>query len=95
VTIGGTELELIQPTDDTSGVAKFIETRGEGLHHICFEVDDLPSALKDLGDEGVALIDEEPREGLAGMIAFLHPKATSGVLVELVDSASVGGADGE
>ncbi len=95
VTIGGTELELIQPTDEESGVAKFIESRGEGLHHICFEVDDLPSALQDLDDEGVSLIDETPRKGLAGTIAFLHPKSTNGVLVELVDSASVGGPDGD
>ena len=93
VTIGGAKLELIQPTDEDSGVAKFIERRGEGLHHICFEVDDLTSALEKLGKEGVALIDDMPRKGLAGMIAFLHPKATNGVLVELVDSASVGGPD--
>ncbi|MSQ12154.1 MAG: methylmalonyl-CoA epimerase [Dehalococcoidia bacterium] len=85
VKIGGTELEFIQPTDPNTGVAKFLEQRGEGMHHICFEVDGLADTLKRLEAKGVRLIDKTPRKGLAGMIAFLHPAATRGVLIELVE----------
>ncbi|MSP79411.1 MAG: methylmalonyl-CoA epimerase [Dehalococcoidia bacterium] len=84
--IGGTELEFIQPTDPTTGVAQFIEKRGEGMHHICFEVDHLADTLKRLETKGTRLIDKTPRQGLAGTIAFIHPAATRGVLIELVDS---------
>lgn len=86
VKIGGTELEFIQPTDPTTGVARFIEQRGEGVHHICFEVDHLAEKLKALEGKGMQLIDKAPRKGLAGMIAFMHPRSTRGVLIELVDS---------
>jgi methylmalonyl-CoA/ethylmalonyl-CoA epimerase len=86
VKIGGTELEFIQPTDPTTGVAQFIERRGEGMHHICFEVDHLADTLKRLESKGTALIDKAPRKGLAGNIAFIHPRSTRGVLIELVDS---------
>ena len=89
--VGGTQLEFIQPTDPNGGVARFIERRGEGLHHICFEVDGLQGKLDALDSEGVELIDKAPREGLAGMIAFIHPRSTGGVLVELVDSDTTGG----
>lgn len=89
VTVGGSQLEFIQPTDAEGGVARFIAKRGEGLHHVCFEVDGLQGTLDALDQEGVGLIDHKPREGLSGMIGFLHPKSTGGVLVELVDSASV------
>lgn len=89
VKVGGTQLEFIQPTDPSGGVARFIERRGEGVHHICFEVDDLAGTLKRLDAQSVQLIDKAPRQGASGMIAFIHPKATRGVLIELVDSSSV------
>ncbi|MFC1925146.1 methylmalonyl-CoA epimerase [Chloroflexota bacterium] len=80
---GGSEIELIQPVDSESGVAKFLEKKGEGIHHIALEVEDVDQELKSLVAKGVTLIDKEPRSGLAGRIAFLHPKSTRGVLVEL------------
>ena len=77
-------IELICPTDATSSVAKFLEKRGEGLHHICVEVDDLVATLKELKAKGAALIDSEPRIGAGGaQIAFVHPKGAHGVLTEL------------
>ena len=85
VRVGASQLEFIQPTDSENGVSKFIDRRGEGVHHICFEVDDLASKLKELDDSGVQMIDKEPRDGLSGIIGFIHPKATRGVLIELVD----------
>ncbi|OGO04080.1 MAG: methylmalonyl-CoA epimerase [Chloroflexi bacterium RBG_13_54_8] len=80
----GTQIELIQPTDSDSGVAKFLERRGEGIHHIAIEVEDIGKELKTLASKGVELIDKEPRLGLAGKVAFVHPKSTRGVLIELV-----------
>lgn len=88
VAIGGSQLEFIQPTDPDSGVAKFINNRGEGMHHICFEVENLSEKLKVFEGAGVKLIDQMPRDGLSGQIAFIHPKSTRGVLVELVDKSS-------
>ena len=88
VRVGGSQLEFIQPTDSTGGVARFIESRGEGVHHICLEVEDLQATLDRLGERDVQLIDKAPREGLSGMIAFIHPRATRGVLIELVDQAT-------
>ncbi len=88
VRVGGSQLEFIQPTEEGSGVARFIDSRGEGVHHICFEMEDLPAQLGKLKDSGVRLIDEAPRAGLSGEIAFIHPKSTGGVLIELVDSAT-------
>ena len=85
VRIGGSQLELIQPTDPEGGVAKFIERRGEGVHHIAFEVDDLQASLDALNEHGVRTIDNAPRDGLSGMIGFIHPRSTRGVLIELVD----------
>ena len=82
--VGSSQLEIIEPTDPQGAVARFIERRGEGLHHVAFEVEDLGGQLRRLRERGVELIDAEPREGLAGSIAFLHPRATRGVLVELV-----------
>ena len=87
VRVGGSQLEFIEPTDPNGGVARFIERRGEGVHHVAFEVEDLQSQLDRLAAEGVQLIDTEPREGLSGEIAFIHPRATRGVLIELVDQA--------
>ena len=85
VRVGASQLEFIQPIDSENGVSKIIDRRGEGVHHICFEVDDLASKLKELDDSGVQMIDKEPRDGLSGIIGFIHPKATRGVLIELVD----------
>ena len=85
VRVGASQLEFIQPIDNENGVAKFIERRGEGVHHICFEVDNLESKLTELDLAGVRLIDKEPRDGLSGTIGFIHPKSTRGVLIELVD----------
>ena len=85
VRVGASQLEFIQPTDPDSGVAKFLDRRGEGVHHICFEVEGLQDTLDRLQESGVQLIDSAPREGLSGSIAFIHPRSTNGVLVELVD----------
>ena len=85
VRVGASQLEFIQPTDENGGVARFIESRGETVHHICFEVDDLQGKLDKLDNEGVRLIDKTPREGLSGMIGFIHPSSTAGILYELVD----------
>ena len=88
VAIGGSQLEFIQPTDPDSGVAKFINNRGEGMHHICFEVENLSEKLKVFEGAGEKIIVQMPRDGLSGQIAFIHPKSTRGVLVELVDKSS-------
>ena len=85
VRVGGSQLEFIQPTDPNGNVAGFIERKGEGLHHICFEVEGLQERLDLLTASGVELVDKAPRQGLSGMIAFLHPRSTGGVLIELVD----------
>lgn len=78
------EVELLEPTADDSPVAKYIEKRGEGIHHLALRVDDLEAALAELKEKGVRLIDEKPRKGAGGaMIAFIHPKATGGILLEL------------
>lgn len=77
-------IELICPTDASSGVAKFLEKRGEGLHHICVEVDDLVATLAELKAKGAALIDQVPKIGAGGaQVAFVHPKGAHGVLTEL------------
>ena len=82
--IGDTEVELLESTSPEGPIAKFIEKKGAGLHHIAFKVDDLHAALKELDEKGVRLIDREPRLGAGNKkIAFLHPKDTFGVLVEL------------
>ena len=83
--VGETHIELIQPTEGNVGMTKFLDKRGEGVHHICFEVDDLKKALKELKERGARLIDEEPRaiEDGKKKMAFLHPKSTGGVLIEL------------
>ena len=81
--IGRSEIELLEPIDPDGGVAKFLERRGEGLHHVCFETPDVTAELAAVRAAGLPLIDETPRAGLAGLICFLHPKGTRGVLVEL------------
>ncbi len=82
--VGESEVELLESTDPGGPIAKFLEKKGEGVHHIAFRVDDIDAALDELKNKGVKLIDETPRIGAGGArIAFLHPKATGGVLVEL------------
>jgi len=80
---GENEIELLQPVRDDTGVARYLEAKGPVLHHVCFRTDDINAELDRLKAQGVDLIDETPRAGLAGQIAFIHPKAAHGVLVEL------------
>jgi len=88
----GSRVELLEPTDTESGVARFVAERGRPtLHHLCFLVDDLASTLVRLANEGVELVDHVPRRGVEGLVAFLHPRAANGVLVELIDRESVRG----
>jgi methylmalonyl-CoA/ethylmalonyl-CoA epimerase len=84
--VGESKVELVEPTDDTTGVARFLTSRGEGFHHVCFEVPDLAAALDRLAAEGVELIDRAPRPGAEGPVAFLHPRSCQGVLVELIEA---------
>ena len=80
---GDGEIELLEPTNTQGGVARFLAKRGEGLHHVCFETPNVEGMVADLKAGGIPLIDETPRPGLAGRVAFLHPTACAGVLVEL------------
>jgi methylmalonyl-CoA/ethylmalonyl-CoA epimerase len=84
---GESEIELLEPLTADSGVGRFLDRRGEGLHHLCFDTPDIDGALGDLERRGVPLVDARPRAGLAGRIAFLHPRACAGVLVELATPA--------
>src|SRR4051795_12738304 len=84
--IGESKIELVQPTDDSTGVARFLASKGEGFHHVCLEVGDLAATLTRLGHEGIELIDAGPRRGAEGPIAFLHPRSCHGVLVELIEA---------
>jgi len=77
-------IELIAPTDAESGTARYLAKRGEGTHHIAYEVADLVAALAELKAQGVQLIDETPRQGVHGLVAFVHPKATHGMMIELL-----------
>ena len=81
--LGENEIELLEPVEEGTGVARYLETRGQTLHHFCFSTDDIRAELARVRDLGIELIDEEPRYGLAGEIAFLHPRSMHGVLVEL------------
>ena len=85
--VGQTKLELLEPTSDESPIAKFIEKRGEGIHHLAFAVEDgVANALAEMEGKGVRLIDKAPRKGAEGLnIAFLHPKSTHGVLTEFCE----------
>ena len=84
--LGQTKIELLEPTSPESTVAKFIESRGEGFHHIAYAVEDIEGALAEVEAKGVRLIDKTPRKGAEGLtIAFLHPKSTGGVLTELCE----------
>ena len=84
--VGESRVELVQPTDDTTGVARFLANKGEGFHHVCFEVANLTEELTRLGIDGVELIDTAPRRGAEGPVAFLHPRSCHGVLVELIEA---------
>ena len=86
IEVGQTRLELLEPTGPESGVGRFIERRGEGLHHLAFNVTDISGKLQTLQTLGVDLIDQTPREGLSGAIAFVHPRSVFGILTELVES---------
>lgn len=82
--VGDSRIELLDPTTDNSGVARYLRKRGPGLHHICLEVEDIEASLQDLRQAGIELIDESPRPGPEGkLLAFVHPRSTGGVLVEL------------
>ena len=82
--LAGSEIELVKPTSDDSGIAKYLAKRGPGMHHICIEVDDIEGMLAQLSSRGIRLINEEPRTTADGRkYAFVHPESTSGVLVEL------------
>jgi methylmalonyl-CoA/ethylmalonyl-CoA epimerase len=82
---GESEIELLEPLHQESGIGRFLAKRGEGLHHICFEVEDIDATLADLKTRGIQLIDEMPKQGAQGRIAFIHPKGARGVLVELIE----------
>ena len=82
---GGSEIELIEPTTPTSSLTKYLEKRGEGLHHICLEVDDIDATLEEMKEKGASVLDEQPRVAAEGRAIFLHPKGTNGVLLELIE----------
>ncbi|HEY7706709.1 MAG TPA: methylmalonyl-CoA epimerase [Gaiellaceae bacterium] len=85
VWVGESRVELMTSLGEDTPVGKFLAKRGPGMHHVAYEVDDLPAALRDLSDQGAQLIDEQPRSGLFGLqVAFVHPDAVHGVLAELV-----------
>lgn len=85
--VGQTKIELLEPTSEDSTVAKFIETRGEGFHHMAYAVENIEEALAEMESKGVRLIDKTPRKGAEGLtIAFLHPKSTGGILTELCEN---------
>ncbi len=84
--VGDTKIELVQPTDDTTGSSRFLESKGEGFHHVCFEVPDIQAALDALAASGLTLVDAAPRKGGEGPVAFIHPRSCHGVLVELIEA---------
>lgn len=84
--IGESNIELVQPSEPDSPLVKFLETRGQGIHHICFEVDDIESAVKAFLERGATMVDQKPRPGAHNTkVAFIHPKSSSGVLIELCE----------
>lgn len=84
--VGESKIELVEPTDDTTGVARFLESKGQGFHHVCFEVANLAETLIRLEIDGLELIDTAPRKGAEGPVAFIHPRSCHGVLVELIEA---------
>lgn len=87
LTLGQTRLELLEPLNDATTVGRFIERRGEGLHHVAFNVKNVGEALDAVKTKGLRVIDNIPREGLSGLIAFIHPNSTHGILTELVENS--------
>lgn len=85
IPIGDGEVELVQPTDPESGLAKYLQKRGEGMHHLCIEVENIEGVLHMLKEKGVRLIDETPNDLPGRRMAFIHPKAANGVLIELYE----------
>lgn len=83
IPVAGSEVELVHPTSDDSGVARFVQEKGGGMHHLCFEVDNIDEMLEELKEKGVRLIDQVARELPGRKMAFIHPKSSGGVLVEL------------
>lgn len=83
--VGDSEIELVHPTEEGTGVSNFLEKRGPGIHHLCFEVEDIAATLEMMKDKGTRLINEEPLELPGRKMAFVHPKSTGGVLVELYE----------
>lgn len=83
----GSEIELVEPLNANSSLAKFLEKRGEGLHHICLEVDDIDASLQEMQEKGAPVLDTQPRVAAEGRAIFLHPKGTNGVLLELIEKA--------
>lgn len=81
----GSEIELIEPTTSDSSLSKYLEKRGEGLHHICLEVDNIDAALQEMQEKGAPVLDKQPRIAAEGRAIFLHPKGTNGVLLELIE----------
>lgn len=86
LTVGESKVELVQPTDDTTGVARFLAAKGEGFHHVCLEVANIAETLLRLELDGIELIDTVARKGAEGPVAFLHPRSCHGVLVELIEA---------
>jgi methylmalonyl-CoA/ethylmalonyl-CoA epimerase len=84
--VGESKIELVMPTDDTTGVARFLANKGEGFHHVCFEVPNLSETLMRLEMDGIELIDTVARKGAEGPVAFVHPRSCHGVLVELIEA---------
>ena len=85
--VGESSIELVQPTRDDTGVARFLANKGEGFHHVCLEVADLAAELNRLAGLGIELIDSAPRRGAEGPVAFIHPRSCHGVLVELIEAS--------
>jgi methylmalonyl-CoA/ethylmalonyl-CoA epimerase len=91
IPIGDSSVELLQDVSGASAIKKFLDKNGEGIHHIAYEVDDINEAISELKAKGIKLIDEKPRQGAHGMsVAFMHPKATHGILMELCQPSSDG-----
>jgi len=89
IPVGDSSIELLQDVSGSSAIKKYLDKNGEGIHHIAFEVEDIHQAVKELKEKGIKLIDETPRPGAHGMsIAFMHPKASHGILMELVQPMS-------
>ncbi|GAC1432728.1 MAG: methylmalonyl-CoA epimerase [Ktedonobacteraceae bacterium] len=84
---GGSEIELIEPTTSDSSLSKFLDKRGEGMHHICLEVENIDAALQEMQDKGASVLDKQPRIAAEGRAIFLHPKGTNGVLLELLQKS--------